>query len=603
MRHIWLAVILTLIISVSGCTSFFQSEDSGVDVDGFVGGEYGLAVSFEGNNPPQRVFHGRNFNVILGLENKGEAVIPAESIRILFSNSQNFGLDDFVRTNAEPLAKRVKTEVGFIPGGLDYIGFNDLAYNSTTVLTEDSPISIAVDVCYPHRTKAVTDVCVSRTDESNICDPLGEPNVLTSAGPVKVTKIEQLQTSYSTSSNSIELDLRIYFEVVGKGDIYDINADCADLTNEYIDILTIENITIGTIEYNGKDQIEHICGMLGDNKIGLDPSSREGYITCFVSVPDIGTDYQERFTITTSYKHSQLLTKQISVMPVLETMQKCSKSDDCPSEMYCEQPGFCRHLIPENQICGTPIKYEDYSISCAGENGFCKIANANDPSSECTCVSVKGSTDAPCYDPLTEYYCEDSDSKAKSEYLIKGTTSEYFKGKLGFTLDDVCYIPDGDDDDVEVGEIVDTCRDTDDTDCYLREYICDAKDQHLTYKDVGVSGQYECIDGALVDVEGSELQISTKTCSDPDAGDAEFATRSKTIATEKVSSGTDRIEEATDQCVRIDPAGEQYDVDECFGADCYLIEYYCEGDILSAKKEPSDPSYTCKDGVLNYMQS
>jgi hypothetical protein len=391
MKTVYIAVVFSLIIFVSGCTMpSFTSEDD-IEVVGFVGGENSLDVSFVGNNPPSRVFQNHNFNVILQLENKGEYNLNKEDVRVLISNMQNFGLqDNIIRYNEHDIPKRTKTEVDFIPGGIDYISFNDLAYSGPSVLTEDSPISISVDVCYPYQTIAIADICVTRERAEDVCDPFGEPNIQTSSGPMLITKINQLSNGLiSTESDDVLLELRIDFEKVGEGHIYSPNTDCSDLDIDEINTISIDQITVGADIYNG-DQVAELCGSK-DNKVGLNKDG-ESFVICSITVPNVPYDFEDRFTITTSYINTKLLNKQISVMPVLSSMTKCTASEDCEEDQYCEQPGLCRSKIDGAQLCGLPIELLDdgtSDVSCkssyCNSNGFCVGAPDEEEEPEFVC--------------------------------------------------------------------------------------------------------------------------------------------------------------------------------------------------------------------------
>ncbi|MBT3583218.1 hypothetical protein HN924_01395 [Candidatus Woesearchaeota archaeon] len=374
MKTVYVALIFSLVLLVSGCVDYLPSIGGGTDnvgVVGFVGGDNGVVVSFVGNNPPARVFQNNNFNVVLQLENKGENDIDAGDIRVLISNMQNFGLEDnIVKYNENLIPKRIKTEAGFIPGGIDYISFDDVAYSGPAMITEDSPISIAVDVCYPYKTTAVADICITRERDETVCDPFGKPSVQTSSSPILITGITQMSNGLiRTDSDDVLLDIRIDFEMVGDGEIYNSDSTCSELVIDDINVITIDQITLGADIYNN-DNVTKLCGY-NDNKIGLDEDGN-GFVICSIMVPNVPFDFEDRFTITTSYMHTQLLTQKIAVMPVLESMRTCTISTDCEVNEYCEQPGFCRAKIATKQTCGLPVELltgENSDVSCM--SGFC----------------------------------------------------------------------------------------------------------------------------------------------------------------------------------------------------------------------------------------
>jgi len=467
MRKILIALALALIVLLSGCLG--GSTYNYI----FVGGEDGLTVSFVGSNPPARVFQNRDFSVILQLENRGEYNIPEEAIRILFSNGQTFGVEDadIVQSNSNMLQKRIKAETDFIPGGVEYISFEELSYSGPTMLTEDSPISLSLDVCYPYKTTSVADVCVSTKIDSDICDPLGEPIVQTTGGPILVSKIKQL--SSATSGDKVWVDLEIDFELVGDGKIYDIRDECSNLDND--SVLTIEQISIGGQTFSSKDEVSELCSGK-DNRIGLHPEDKTQTIICNIPVENVIDDYTDRFTITVIYNHAFFINKQISVMPVLESIQKCIEIDDCPEGMYCEQPGFCRTVIPDDELCGLPVN-EDPDLSCAG--GFCKTkTNEDGEELGCVCASERATGERAC----TRYYtCDD----------VGDTIRGHAEG-VEFEYTNHCY-------DTDEGQ-VDQCFGSD---CYVMTYSCDGILHVQTAEPVGES---LCVDGVLVE---SKIDYST----------------------------------------------------------------------------------------------
>lgn len=362
MRTIYPILAFIMIVLLSGCT--FPGRTTTEDIEAFVGGDEGLVVDFVSSNPPPRVFQNRNFNVILSVENQGEYNVAADAVRVFFSNGQNFGLDTdekMVRYNLEPIQKRVKSEVDFIPGGIEHIAFNDLAYSGPTMLTEDSPVSIAVDVCYPYSSVAVADVCITRDyAESDICDPIGSPVVQTSSGPLLVTELNQLFNGLeAVDSENALVQFKLSFEEVGEGDLYPIDTDCLELSYEK-GMVGVSKITLGEVVFEGA-ALSEICDLGDDLKLGFNDDG-EGILICTFSVP-ITHDFEDRFTITFDYKHTQLLNKQIAVMPVLQSMKKCAISEDCEDDkLYCEQPGFCRNMIKDNFPCGYPMLEKEVKL-------------------------------------------------------------------------------------------------------------------------------------------------------------------------------------------------------------------------------------------------
>jgi len=353
----------------------------------FAGGDDALYINFVGNNPPDRIFQSREFDIALILQNYGEYQVSAEDVSIKLNGAAQLGVicdeDDVcnnIKTNAEDLSPIVKSESGYIPGGVDYIQYNNLKYTGRNVLTEESPLAISVEACYPYKTTAISELCITRSTESPICNFLEEKEVQNSGAPIHIKSVEQ-QGNFN-QEGMIYSQVRIDFKEDGIGDVHDINANCDNLSSYNLAKVTIESLSLGNdvwdteekciqtseigchryddneticeasevyVQRDGVTQKVYCtygnfkcwndgsvipCESLSNNLCSEQPGCEvsndikqlcgqdtfrlndgETYTICEIPVEDVGVDFEERFVITLSYLHNQLLTKDISVMP------------------------------------------------------------------------------------------------------------------------------------------------------------------------------------------------------------------------------------------------------------------------------------------------
>lgn len=316
--------IFALIVLISGCIG--QSGNGTVPTGQFVGGEQGLEVEFV--QLPTKVLQSDSFDINLVASNRGETAVPVDAVQFQLSNSQAFGLaGQDVKKNTEPLPKVVETG-GF--GGQTFVSFEGANYVGG-VLSEESPVPISVEACYPYSTSTAFDLCIARSEFNDVCSTREFKEVYNSGAPVHITDVEQVLSLLTGDKVRVALILtvkklgepndRIYsrrFEGSGGGTTCGEKA--ANSENEvFIEEVRIGNLLISNVNPNAgttvTQKLEDACG---SNFIRLNPEG-EGKIQCNLEIsgytPARG-DYVERTTVKLGYLHDTVASTSIQIIPL-----------------------------------------------------------------------------------------------------------------------------------------------------------------------------------------------------------------------------------------------------------------------------------------------
>lgn len=363
-RNFSFIFFIFLIFFVSGCIGGLNfGGGSGNDFEEefmFVGGDEALTVDFIGNNPPDRIFQGREFDIALIVQNVGEYEVPIDGVQFKLNGAKQLGVDCMPdesgciikQKNTEKLMPIIRAGEGYIPGGIDYINYEGLKYVGRNVLTEESPLALSIEACYPYKTVAVSDLCVTTSTESSVCDFFEPKTVFNSGSPLEISSIEQ--EGNFMEDGVLMAQVRISINHDGDSELYSIDSECNSLASKDFSRVTIESISLGNevwtightdtscrinpdftgtinesincanvpkrdctaveqcrlISSRSSNEIEEFCGQ--DN---IRLNDGEGFIVCFLPVGDGVSDYEERLVTTVSYVTTQIITKDISVMP------------------------------------------------------------------------------------------------------------------------------------------------------------------------------------------------------------------------------------------------------------------------------------------------
>jgi len=200
----------------------------------FLGGTQGLEFDFQDFR--EEVFDDNTdpFNLVVRLENKGEALVERDDVRVKLSgfNPAEFGKtqQQLEKQSPEDVIERRKDPQGnVLPGPQVFVEFNELNYEDRIVgATAEFPIR--ADVCYLYRTRAVSKLCIRENlltpRPGGICEINEQKQVYSSGAPVQIRNFKE-----STRSRD---KVGFTFEVanVGVGDLYKRNTECAEDESE-----------------------------------------------------------------------------------------------------------------------------------------------------------------------------------------------------------------------------------------------------------------------------------------------------------------------------------------------------------------------------------
>ena len=306
MKKVLFAITALLVLFLASCTTEQQKV---VTIQPFIGGTDALVVSFD--QLRKEVFDGGNdpFDVIVKMQNKGEADVSKDKLRVKLSGvkPQEFGRadNDFLkRADYEVESRKKDATGGVIETTPHFVTFKDLNH-ATAIQGSELAFPLRADVCYLYSTKAVSRLCV-RTDllsttAGGVCNVNEEKPVFNSGAPLQVQKVQQSAVGKDK--------LRLSFEIKkpGSGEIYRKESNGCELTKD-----------------KNKVHVRVDAGMEGLSCTGFDVKSGKGVegdvtlydgskiITCDQQINQKG-DYETELKIDLSYDHLQTATEEVKV--------------------------------------------------------------------------------------------------------------------------------------------------------------------------------------------------------------------------------------------------------------------------------------------------
>ncbi len=226
MRKIITAIIfLTLLTACTGGTKAGEKIDLGAP---FAGGTVGLAAEFIDFR--SAVFDGGRdpFDVIVKLENKGEATALPERVRVKLSgiNPAEFGKleENLVMSPPDELyAVRKDAEGNVVPGGQATVEFTGLNHFSP-IAGAQVAFPLRADICYTYTTKAVSKLCVRENllapEAGGICEISEDKEIKNSGAPVQVGVVKE------TARGKDKISFNFEVSNAGTGQIYERGSFC-----------------------------------------------------------------------------------------------------------------------------------------------------------------------------------------------------------------------------------------------------------------------------------------------------------------------------------------------------------------------------------------
>lgn len=297
--------ILLIIMAIALLTSCQQQSSGEVSISSpFLGGTQGLEISFQDFRA--EVFDGGQdpFDIVVQVENKGEAEVKQQNAEIQLSgiNPFEFGKNtQFMQKNLpDDIIARQKTESQTIESPPTYVEFTGLNHIDK-IIGSSAEFPIRAEICYLYETTAVGKLCIREKllnpEEGGICDVSGSKPIFTSSAPVQIRNLQQ----QVRSKDKIGFSFEIYN--AGTGDIYERTSKCdkqvrARENKVYVDITT------------GLPGVE--CTGLTNGKGMVTIYDGSKTITC-TQRAETSTDFEQMISINLEYDYEQLTSTTLKV--------------------------------------------------------------------------------------------------------------------------------------------------------------------------------------------------------------------------------------------------------------------------------------------------
>ena len=221
-----LIAVLVLVLLIVACK---PGGKKSVSLESpFVGGTQGVVLGFQDFR--KDVFDGGNdpFDIIVKLENKGEALVPAQNLRVKLSgiNPVEFGkTDEGMVLNApeDVIEMRKDPQGGILPGPQVFVEFTGFNHKSL-IAGATAQFTVRADVCYLYRTKAVSKLCVRENlltpRAGGICELNENKPLYNSGAPVQIADFKE--------STRAKDKIGFTFEIrnSGSGSVFERNSVC-----------------------------------------------------------------------------------------------------------------------------------------------------------------------------------------------------------------------------------------------------------------------------------------------------------------------------------------------------------------------------------------
>ncbi len=293
---------IALFILISGCV-----QKDNAPQKQFVASDDALVMDFQAGTPPDKVFSGSEFDVVLQVENKGEHALVARDVRFVLTDAGfDYGGASAIKQNEEkdgiaPVRQAISGE--YLAGGIAFAEWNGLKYASVMQVTEMKKIPVRVEACYPYETKASVTLCI-KGDQTAKCSDDEEKTVANSGAPVKITGFSQIGSTKINNGQTIRTGFK--FKVARTGDeTYKFYGDVADC--HALNAINANEIDVAV------DMPKTTCS---PTTATLDSKTFESdYINCRVDF-DTTSSFEKVISITLNYKVKQSASKDIQIIPL-----------------------------------------------------------------------------------------------------------------------------------------------------------------------------------------------------------------------------------------------------------------------------------------------
>jgi len=297
---------VVLLIFLIGCKKDGETVELAAP---FIGGTTGVVTNFI--ELRAEVFDGGRdpFDVIVKLENTGEAFIPKESVRVKLSgiNPAEFGKleEDLIQSPLDDLIETRKDSQGNIlpspPVFVEFVGLNHFSPIAGALTT----FPLRADVCYLYKTEAVSKLCIRANiltpEAGGICEINEGKPVFNSGAPVQIANVRE-----STRARD---KIGFSFEVVnvGTGEVFERETACDRSTRAKADrVFVIVKTNMPGISCTG---------------LSTTGTRAEGYVTLFSNTKIITcsqtvtsrTDFEQLLSIEAIYDYEEFQQTTLTV--------------------------------------------------------------------------------------------------------------------------------------------------------------------------------------------------------------------------------------------------------------------------------------------------
>ena len=221
-----LFVMIAIMIFLIGCAG----EGEQIEITSpFIGGTSGVVADFVDLRP--EVFDGGRdpFDIVVKLENTGEAEVLQENVKVKISgiNPAEFNkLEEGLTASPDDdlMAKMKDAQGNVIPGAQVFLEFKELNHVSP-ITGGQLDLPLRADVCYLYNTKAVSKICVRENilnpAPEGICEITGSKPLFNSGAPVQFSNFKESARSRDKIGFSFEV------RNAGTGDVFGKNTLCS----------------------------------------------------------------------------------------------------------------------------------------------------------------------------------------------------------------------------------------------------------------------------------------------------------------------------------------------------------------------------------------
>jgi len=307
-----LFAIIAMLVFLIGCTGGGEQIEI---TSPFIGGTSGVVADFVDLRP--EIFDGGRdpFDIVIKLENRGEAEVFKENVRVKMSgiNPAEFNkLEEELTASPDDdlMAKMKDAQGNVLPGAQVFLEFKELNHVSP-ITGGQLELPLRAEVCYLYNTKAVSKICVRENilnpAPEGICQVTGPKPLFNSGAPIQFADFKE--SARSRDKIGFSFDVRN----AGTGDVFGKNTLCSKDERKNKDAVFVR------VDSN----------LPGLSCTGLESKGRiaEGYVTLFSGNKIVTctqtiatrTDFEQLVTIEAEYDYEEFKQTSITIKSSGET--------------------------------------------------------------------------------------------------------------------------------------------------------------------------------------------------------------------------------------------------------------------------------------------